>query len=160
LRLEVGWVLVEGLAVVFEALPPFKGDLLGAGFGGLAAAGELGAGFRPVFAALGRLGGPVLVPGVVGFQGGLLRPEEVGEGVQAPGPRTARQSATGESQSQSGMMAQRAWPLGSDPAGAGTAMITSGIVPALLPAHIGVSQPANATPGDVRPIRAAPKRRS
>ena len=40
----------------------------------------------------------------------------------------------------SGMMAQRAWPLGSDRAGAGTAMITCGAVPAPLPAHIGVSQ--------------------
>src|SRR5215469_1020676 len=38
------------------------------------------------------------------------------------------------------MMAQRAWSLGSDLAGVGTAMITSGAVPALLPAHIGVSQ--------------------
>ena len=75
-------MLVEGLAVAFEALPPFKGGLLGAGFGGLATAGELGAGFRPVFAARGGLGGPVLVPGVVGFQVRLLRPEEVGEGVQ------------------------------------------------------------------------------
>jgi hypothetical protein len=38
------------------------------------------------------------------------------------------------------MMTQPAWPLGSDPADAGTAMIASGAVPASLPAHIGVSQ--------------------
>ena len=75
-------MLVESLAVVLEALPPFKCRLLGFGFGGLAAAGELGARFRPVFAAPGRLSGPVLMPGVVGFQGRLLRSEEVGEGVQ------------------------------------------------------------------------------
>ena len=49
-------------------------------------------------------------------------------------------SDTGEIQVFSGMMAQRAWPLGSDPAGVGTAMITSAAVPALLPARIGVSQ--------------------
>ena len=38
------------------------------------------------------------------------------------------------------MMAQRAWPLGSDLAGVGTAMITTRAVPALLPANIGMSQ--------------------
>ena len=35
---------------------------------------------------------------------------------------------------------ERAWPLSSDPAGVGTAMIASGAVPAPLPAHLGVSQ--------------------
>jgi hypothetical protein len=38
------------------------------------------------------------------------------------------------------MMAQRAWPLGSDLAGVGTVMITTRTVPAPLPAHIGMSQ--------------------
>ena len=38
------------------------------------------------------------------------------------------------------MMAQRAWPLGSDLAGVGTAMITTRAVPGPLPAHIGMSQ--------------------
>jgi hypothetical protein len=38
------------------------------------------------------------------------------------------------------MMAQRAWPLDSDLAGAGTAMITAGAVPAQLQAYTGVSQ--------------------
>jgi hypothetical protein len=75
-------VPVEGLAVAVEALPPFKCRLPGSSFGGLATAGELGAGFCPVFAASGRLGGPVLVPGVICFQGRLLCSEEVGKGVQ------------------------------------------------------------------------------
>src|ERR1700733_9426146 len=43
------------------------------------------------------------------------------------------------------MMTQRAWPLSGDPAGVGTAMIASGAVPALLPAHIGVSQTSRFT---------------
>ena len=51
----------------------------------------------------------------------------------------------------SGMMAQRAWSLGSDRAGAGTAMITSEAVPAPLPAHIGVSQSARSLPARTLP---------
>jgi hypothetical protein len=82
LRLEVGEVLVEGLAVTFEALPPSERRFLRPGFGGLAAAGELGAGLRPILTASGGLGGPVLVPGVVGSQGCLLRSEEISQGVQ------------------------------------------------------------------------------
>jgi hypothetical protein len=39
-------VLVEGLAVALEALPPFKCRLLGSGVGGLAAAGPDVAGHR------------------------------------------------------------------------------------------------------------------
>ena len=38
------------------------------------------------------------------------------------------------------MMAQRAWPLRSDPAGVGTAMITSRAMPVPLPDRTGVSQ--------------------
>jgi hypothetical protein len=38
------------------------------------------------------------------------------------------------------MMAQRAWSLGSDRAGAGTAMITYEAMPAPLPAPISVPQ--------------------
>jgi len=54
------------------------------------------------------------------------------------------------------MMAQREWPLGSDPAGAGTAMITSGAMPAPLPAHIGMSQinPITASKDFADPLRA------
>ncbi len=54
------------------------------------------------------------------------------------------------------MMAQREWPLGSDPAGAGTAMITSGAMPAPLPAHIGMSQinPITAGKDFADPLRA------
>jgi hypothetical protein len=87
LRLEVGQVLVEGLAVALETLPPFKVRLAGTGLGGVAAASELGASFRPVFAAPGRLGRPALVLGVVRFEGRLLRPQEVGEGLQRLGGR-------------------------------------------------------------------------
>jgi hypothetical protein len=43
------------------------------------------------------------------------------------------------------MMAQQAWPLGSDLAGVGTAMITCRAVPAPVPAHIGVSQISQTT---------------
>jgi len=42
-------------------------------------------------------------------------------------------------------MAQRAWPLGSDLAGVGTAMITVRAVPAPLPAQITVSQISSTT---------------
>jgi hypothetical protein len=44
-------------------------------------------------------------------------------------PGTARRALTGQPQGQSGMMTQRAWPLSSDPAGLGTAMIASGPCP-------------------------------
>ena len=43
------------------------------------------------------------------------------------------------------MMAQRAWPLSGDLARAGTAVITSEAVPALLPADMGVSQNTQVT---------------
>ena len=78
--------------------------------------------------------------------------------LQAPGDG----DQTGQSQGQSGMMTQRAWPLSSDPAGAGTAMIASGTVPAPLPAHIGVSQTSQITikPGLCRHPGGAPDRLS
>lgn len=80
-------MLFEGLAVALEALPPFKGRLVGLGLGSLTPAGQLGAGFAALLAEPGGLGRPVLVPGVVGFDGRLLRTEEIGEGVQGPGGR-------------------------------------------------------------------------
>jgi len=46
---------------------------------------------------------------------------------------------------QSAMLTQRKWLLSSDPAGAGTVMMASGVVPAPIPAHIGVSQTSQLT---------------
>jgi len=58
--LQVDEVLFEGLAVALETLPPFKRRFAGPGFGRLAAAGKLGAGFAALVAEPGGLGRPVL----------------------------------------------------------------------------------------------------
>jgi hypothetical protein len=84
---KVDEMLFEGLAVALEASPPFKDRLVATGLGGLAAAGELGAGYAAFLAESGGLGRPVLVYGVVGFEGCLLRSEEVSQGVQGTGVR-------------------------------------------------------------------------
>jgi len=57
-----------------------------------------------------------------------------------PGPGTAPRPATGQSQGSIGDDDVAGMASSSDPAGAGTAIIASGAVPAPLPAHIGVSQ--------------------
>jgi hypothetical protein len=77
--LQVDEVLFEGLAVTLETMPPFKRRLTRSGFGRLATAGQLGPGLGPFFTDSGGLGRPTLVPGMVSFQGCLLRCEEVGE---------------------------------------------------------------------------------
>jgi hypothetical protein len=81
-------------------------------------------------------------PGAPGDRGPQPAPAAAAP-VRRPG--TAPQPPTGQRQGRSGMMTQRAWPLSSDPAGVGTAMIASGAVPAPLPAHIGVSQTSQIT---------------
>jgi hypothetical protein len=71
-------------------------------------------------------------------------------GERVGGQVWGRALAPGE-QVESGMMTQRARPFGSDPAGAGTAMIASGALPAPLPAHIGVRKPARSPPARTLP---------
>lgn len=59
----------------------------------------------------------------------------------------APQQAAGQSQSRSGMIAQRAWPFGSDLAGVGTVMITCGRASGVTGSHRSVAnQPDHGQP--------------
>jgi hypothetical protein len=83
LSFQVDEVLFEGLAVALETLPPFKRRLLGWCLGGLAAAGELGAGFAALLAGLSGLRRPVLVFSLLA--GAVAVPGEFGAGLRVVG---------------------------------------------------------------------------
>src|SRR5580704_11504923 len=115
----------------------------------------------------GRRPAPRTAPGSRSLPAGdAPRAVPAGQGPRPAPPASARalnpgpawRSATGQWQGRSGLMAQRAWLLRGDLAGAGTAMITAGAVPAQLPAYTGVSQVTwsfGSAPGNVCPVTGA-----